>query len=409
MVTVEAGTKIAGYTYQFQRALHRIFSSVHSNILVGIETGDDVVELRMNEDGAVDAVFEQDKHTIKDGSQPYADGSKNLWHTIHIWLDSAERARTQFSEVRYCLVTNKPVPASAMARRLSDATTEEEVDSCIADIRTRATEVGKNDTSEIAAVSGFDDEILRFVIQRIELMDANGTIDGVPLKDATIQLLHLTDDMADKGEHIYRGLLGQLVDCCQAAWVNRNPAWLCKSPFTERLQAEINACRVDSYLERSLASIPWREYHKGDAKDLLFIAQLQHLRLSDEYCNRALSHYWSFYSERIRLLKAGIVLQPSWNARDDALHQRWQSIRDEHLEFDDSADDGANITAAKKIARDTLSGDHCAPLNGRETSQPYFTMGHYHDLANRQDEDIFVYWHDSFAPSKENGDGEVSG
>ncbi|WP_175692295.1 ABC-three component system protein [Burkholderia ambifaria] len=408
MITAEAGTKIAGYTYQFQRALYRLFSSVHGNILIGVETGDDVVELRMNEDGTIVAVFEQDKHTIKEGGQPYADGSKNLWHTIHIWLHSAERAKEQYREVRYCLVTNKPVPDKAMARRLSDATAPEDVDACIAEIREKSAETDENDKSEIDAVSGFDDESLRFVIGRIELVDSSGTVDGVPLKDATIHLFHLTDDLIEKGEDIYRGLLGQLVDCCQSAWVNREPAWLQKAPFAERLQSEINAYRVDRYLERSLASIAWRDYHKGDAKDLLFIAQLQHLQLSDDYCTRALSHYWSFYSERIRLLQAGIVLQRAWNARDGALHQRWQSIRDEHLEFEEVADTGNSMTAAKRIARDTLSGDHRAPLGGRETSEPYFTLGHYHDLANRQEDDVFVYWHDAFAPSKDDSDGGAS-
>ncbi|OAJ52599.1 hypothetical protein A6V36_13925 [Paraburkholderia ginsengiterrae] len=408
MVTAEAGTKIAGYTYQLQRALHRMFSSVHGNILIGVETGDDVVELRMSDDGTIDAVFEQDKHTIKESGQPYQDGSKNLWHTIHIWLDSAVKAREQYSEIRYYLVTNKSVPVQAMARRLSDATTPEEVEACIAEIREKAAVVGENDKSEIAAVSGFDDASLRFVIERIELVDSSGTVDGVRIKDATIRLFHLTDDLVDKGEEIYRGLLGQLVDCCQSAWISREPAWLRKPPFAERLRSEMNAYRVDRYLERSLASIAWREYHKGDAKDLLFIAQLQHLRLSDEYCTRALSHYWSFYSERIRLLNAGIVLQRAWSARDGALHQRWRAIRDEYLEFEGDIDEGDGMAIAKKIARDTLSGDHRAPLDGRETSEPYFTLGHYHDLANRRADDVFVYWDDAFAPAKDDSDGEAS-
>ncbi|EKS9916801.1 hypothetical protein BTK97_005648, partial [Burkholderia multivorans] len=352
--------------------------------------------------------FEQDKHTIKEGGQPYSDGSKNLWHTVHIWLDSAGKVREQYGEVRYCLVTNKAVPEQAMARRLSDATKPEDVDACINEIRKRAADVGDSDKSEIVAVSGFDDAVLRFVVERIELVDANGTVDGVPLKDATIRLFHLTDDLADKGESIYRGLLGQLVDCCQVAWVAREPAWLRKSPFSERLQSEVNAYRVDRYLERSFASVAWREYHKGDAKDLLFIAQLQHLRLSLDYCNRALSHYWSFYAERIRLLDAGIVLQRAWKARDGALHQRWQAIRDEHLEFDDGGGDDSDIATAKKIARDTLSGEHCASLDGRETSEPYFTLGHYHDLANRRGDNVFVYWHEAFAPANDDSDGEES-
>lgn len=139
------------------------------------------------------------------------------------------------------------VPEQAMARRLSEATASEDVGACITGIREKAAAAEENDKSEIGAVSGFGDESLRFVIERIELTDRSGTADGVPLKDATIRLFHLTDDLVDKGEYIYRGLLGQLVDCCQSAWVNREPAGpILMAPLSPRCILRIQCCRIDA-------------------------------------------------------------------------------------------------------------------------------------------------------------------
>ena len=53
MVTTEASSKIAGYNFQFQRALYRLFSSESAETTVGIETDDDVVEITRDANGLV--------------------------------------------------------------------------------------------------------------------------------------------------------------------------------------------------------------------------------------------------------------------------------------------------------------------------------------------------------------------
>ncbi|SOY40003.1 Complete genome; segment 15/17 [Cupriavidus taiwanensis] len=401
MVTAEASAKIAGYTYQMQRALFRLLSSVHNKPVIGIETGDDVVELRLNEDGTVDAVFEQDKHSVQETGQPFQDSSKNLWHTFHIWLDSLESTLEKHENVCYCLVTNKKVPEQAIAQKLSAAKTDSEVNACIKLIRNKATAASPEDKSEVKDVSAFSDEALAFVIKRIELLDPDGTTDGVPLKEATIQLFHLPEDVRPYANDIYQGLLGQVVDMCQSAWSQRQPAWLTEPPFANRLQNEIATRRMHRYLERSLNSVAWREYQKKNTKELKFITQFQYIGLSDKYCDRALSHYWGFYAERVRLLTEGDVLQPAWDARDSALHERWQTIRDNVEMLKEEAADADDMNLCRTILGQTLDGNHREPLDGRDTSQPYFTFGHYHDLANRPKDEVYVYWHDLFAPESD--------
>ncbi|MEQ5840450.1 hypothetical protein N0A02_13540 [Paraburkholderia acidicola] len=406
MVTTEASAKSAGYTYQFQRALFRIFSSVHRKSVIGIETDDDVVELRLQDDGIVDAIFEQDKHSVKKSGQPFQDSHKNLWHSVHVWLYSLQDTCAKYGDIKYCLVTNKLVSERALARKLGDAKSSDEIKACIEEIREKASHVSKEDTSEIVAVSSFSDEDLAFVVERIELLDGDGTVGGIPLKDATIQLFHLPDDLEGMEQNIYSGLLGHLVDLCQEAWLRREPAWLTKSSFAARLQSEISAHRMDRYLERSLTSTRWRDFQRENTTQLMFVAQLKHLGMPDEYCDRALSHYFGFYAERVRLLKAGEVLPEAWASRDAELHQRWEGIRDGvclMTEENYAADD---IAVAKSILRATLDANHRAKLDGRDTSQPYFTWGNYHELANKPDDERFVFWHETYAPKSEQADDE---
>lgn len=106
MITDEASAKIAGYTFQFQRALYRIFSCETENTIIGIETDDDVVEVKQNVDGTIEIIFEQDKHSIQKSGHPFQDSSKNLWHTLHIWLDTMEEAQKKYKKIGYCFVTN---------------------------------------------------------------------------------------------------------------------------------------------------------------------------------------------------------------------------------------------------------------------------------------------------------------
>jgi hypothetical protein len=298
MATIAAGPKIAGFTFQFQRALYRLFSS-EVNAVIGIETDDDVVELKHLQDGTVEAVFEQDKHSIKDVGQPFQDGSKNLWHTLHVWLEAMPAMRKKYQSIRFCLVTNKTVPNAAFAQKLDQANEPLAIQDCIGHIRQLATDANAKESTSLKAVAKFSDEDLTFLIENLKLMDEYGTTSGSSPREATIQLLQLPPDLESKSADIYSSLLGQLVQTCQEAWLKKIPFWITKHPFTRRLHSEIEAHRMTRYVERDFLSAEYKEFLKEDTASHLFLRQLKHLDISDSQCDRALSHYWAFYAERV--------------------------------------------------------------------------------------------------------------
>lgn len=68
---------IAGFTYQFERALFWLAQSP-SGFTIGVETEDDVAIA--GADGS--QLLEQDKHSIRDTAKPFGDRSKDLWNTL---------------------------------------------------------------------------------------------------------------------------------------------------------------------------------------------------------------------------------------------------------------------------------------------------------------------------------------
>ena len=394
MATISAGPKIAGFTFQFQRALYRLFSS-EVNAIIGIETDDDVVELKYLQDGTVEAFFEQDKHSIKDAGQPFQDGSRNLWHTLHIWLKDMTSMRQAYQHIRYCLVTNKAVPAKAFAQKLSHANDQLDIQDCIKEIRQRATNANGKEAVSLKSVAGFSDNDLSFLIENLKLMDEYGTTSGSAPREATIQLLQLPPDLETKAADIYSSLLGHLVQACQEAWLGKKPFWINKQPFTSRLQSEIAAHRKTRYVERDIMSTQYQEFLNKDTASHFFLWQLQYCGYTVTQCDRALSHYWAFYAERVRLQAEGDVLPSAWESRNSQLHQRWQMIADSTALREALGTQVGDL--ARKTLADTLYGDYTAKLGNHETTHPYFTSGNYHDLANQPKHSYFVYWHPTFA------------
>lgn len=396
MVTVGAGPKIAGYIFQFERALYRLFSSETKDSIVGIETDDDVVEIIYGSDGSVNIIFEQDKLSTQSSGHPFQDSSKNLWHTLHIWLYAMKDAREKYNNISYCLVTNKEITTRAFAQKLGVANDENEIDVCIKEIRQRAAKATGKEAVSIKAVDGFSDQDLYFLIKNLKLMDEYATASGAEPKDATIQLFQLPTDLYAKGPDIYKNLLGFLIDECQTAWLAKKPLWIDKNVFTNRLHSDISAYRMERYIERPLLSTSYKELLKNNNCDHLFLKQLHQVGVPDKYCDRALAHYWGFYAERIRLKDEGDVLPSTWDARNELLHQRWQTIEENTmLETDEKTTEDA---LAKKILVKTMDVNYTAPLGSQATSHHYFTYGNYHDLANQPEHACFVYWHPSFTP-----------
>lgn len=95
----------AGFSYQFERALHWLAQSP-AGFVIGVETDDDVAV--RGTDGS--HVLEQDKHSIREESEPFGNRSKDLWNTLAIWIDALDAGQVTTHGAVFLLVTNKVLP-----------------------------------------------------------------------------------------------------------------------------------------------------------------------------------------------------------------------------------------------------------------------------------------------------------
>ncbi|MFM0034006.1 ABC-three component system protein [Paraburkholderia strydomiana] len=398
-IDTSATPTIVAFTFQFERALYRLFSSHYTDIQVGLETLDDVAALMTRDDGTVEARLEQDANTLQSSGQPFQDSSRKLWHTLRVWLSHLERLRESYPEVVFCAVTNVAVPSRALIHKLASATSPKDVKDVVALVRRHAERIDKKMKSpakaDAAVVAQYGDVDLAYLVRRLELLHEGGTGSGVGPREATIQLFQLHSAIADQGEDIYRCILGAAVDQCQEAWQNSETAWLSPQPFRDRLREEVDRRSLDKYLDRPMMSTAFKNYVAAGGRDHFFLGQLSRLGLPPRVIDDHLNNYWAFYVERVRLEEDG-VSQKDWDAREDELHQRWNICRN-NAELELMTRPNATPEELGILTlRITLDASYKAPLGRYATNNLYFTHGHYHQLANKPADPYFVYWHPTF-------------
>ena len=101
--------------------------------LVGVETDDDVAVRGAD----ATQIFEQDKHSIQKGAEPFGDRSKDLWNTLAIWIEALDAAEVVAGTTLFMMVTNKALP-ECVTQKIGRAKSEEEIDACIAALETAA-------------------------------------------------------------------------------------------------------------------------------------------------------------------------------------------------------------------------------------------------------------------------------
>ncbi|CAL8473644.1 ABC-three component system protein [Caballeronia sp. S22] len=394
-INTAASSTIVAFAFQFERALHELFSATTLNKQVGIETLDDVASLTTKEDGIVSARLEQDAHTVREDHHPFQDSSRKLWHTLRVWLSQLVNLRG-YPEVEFCLVTNACVPEGAIARQLSNAKSPESIAEGVRWLRAQASIVCANQKSaarlEAEKVLQYSDIDLSYLVARLTLLDNGGTDSKAQPREATIHRFLLPSSIAMQGDDIYQRLLGFAFEQCRKAWKKGEPAWMSPQVFRDVLHEEVCRRSLKRYLDRPMMSTGFKKHVEEGGRDHFFLKQLSRLGLSDRTIDGHLDKFWAFYAERVRLEDAGIN-PDDWQAREDELHRRWETCRDNVAT---EMEDGTPEQLAKRTLTRTLDENFRAGLGQYDTRELYFTHGHYHQLANKQRDPNFVYWHSDF-------------
>lgn len=387
----DASPSAAGYGYQYERALYRIFTAPNAQTRFGIETADDVEEVSQTPSGTR-RVSEQAKLTVIPRRNPLQDSSKNLWNTLRTWLNGLADARREHAHLEYLLVTNSVLKESTLAMRLSKASSSADVTEAVDALRSHAGGMtGK--VGEIAEeVVSFSDADLGFLIGRMCVEDGKSSSE---MKQRIIASLHLPEDAVAYSDTIYYGLVGFLFDQCQEKWVAREPFWTSPQPYYNQRQA-----LVDTFMNGLWEPLPFEKTEFSewaeniDRADMLFLAQLKALSMPKDLLMEQFSFYCAAYSERVRLLDSGRVLLRDFDSAERVLSDRWRSIESGHRMNTSKSLDSFSISDYNAVLAKTLFPETFTMKVGRvNSSAQYLFSGTYHWMVNGVETQSPIYWH----------------
>lgn len=383
----------AGFAYQFERALYWLARSP-AGALVGIETDDDV-SIRS---GAA-SLFEQDKHSIADGAEPFGDRSKDLWNTLGIWMDALEEGRVEVDAARFLMVTNKTLP-DCIAKVIGTAASAEEAGECIAKLERAAEDPPRSIAVLVGRIlrSESRDTLIK-LIHNTELLDATSGAAAPQVRSDTIANLPLPSWAIPTADSILNELAGWVHSCTAAAWRENKPAWIGRDQFVNQLHAVLDNRKRKIVRERAEHLIPVSDDAVGGEKGRQFVKQMFFVTEDSVLVDSAIRDFIRSSIEKLRLSKEGSITDDDWKAFQAALCSRWEKIRARiiRLKKDHPPDD-----VGFEILTETTE-NYRERLAGSETDQVYLTSGTYHLLADL----LEVGWHPEYAKLIEEGDGKV--
>lgn len=374
----------AGFGYQFERALYWLAQSP-ARAVIGVETTDDVA-VRL-ENGEL--IVEQDKHSIRDGAEPFGDRSKDLWNTLGIWLDAIEAEEIAVDTTHFLMVTNK-VLSDCIAHQISKAEKPAEVAPCIAAL----TAASEDPPEKVAALM---QRVLRLesranltaLIVRVKLLDAIQATAGNALRAETIARLPLPEWCHPTADSVVDELSGWLHKSVLELWRQKKPGWVLRDHFINQVHAVLERRKRQITRERAEHLIPVTADKIGEEKGRPFVKQLHLVTDDDAVVDTSIREFIRCNIEKMRLSQEGNVTDDDWKSFESVLLARWDKIRARVVRVKAGT---AEADMGFEIFTETTE-DHREKLAGSDTEQVYLTSGTYHRLADL----LRVGWHPRYA------------
>jgi hypothetical protein len=370
----------AGFSYQFERALFWLAQSP-AGAAVGIETADDVA---VREDTG-SLLLEQDKHSIRDGAEPFGDRSKDLWNTLTIWIEAVESGQVTLETTAFLMVTNKILP-DCIAKQIAAAKMPGDADRCI-----RALEAAAKEPPQVIAplvkrvLRPASSGTLQSLILQIGLADGTEATAGAELRRTTLSHLQLPESCASHADSIANELHGWLHNTAMEFWRNKQPAWIQRDHFVNQLHAIIERRKRQLNRERAEHLIPVTPDTVGQEKGRPFVKQIHLVSDDDAIVDTSIREFIRCNIEKIRLSKEGNITDDDWKAFEGTLLSRWDKIRQRVVRTKAGAPE---VDVGFEIFTETTE-EHREKLAGSDTEQVYLTSGTYHRLADL----LRVGWH----------------
>ena len=375
-----AAGSLAGYLFQCRLALllGLQMAKRKPNGHISIEKFDDITF----QDQDLSLCLLQSKHSVT--AKSLSDSSKDVWKSLHIWMDQLEQGIIPFSSTKFVLITTSSAPDESAMALLRPGTSSDERRKCMMKLRATA-EKSKNHSTSAARdhFLSLTDDQARTLLNQIDVLDSHPNLVDV-MEEIEGELILTAPKHTSRAAKYLEG-------------------WWLSIVATRLLDAESPAIPVQyiimkaNEIGRSFGddSLPLDDPDKLGAKGYssddeaeLFVKQMRVVGLSDNVVRRGVQDYYRAFAQRSKWARERLLLDTELSKHDAKLEDLW-----ERKQYEELATGPVSTETEKKLLGCRLyfwASQHSIPL--RNIVEAWITAGSYQGLADR----LKVGWHPDF-------------
>ena len=330
---------LAGYLYQFEKALLLLSNLDMADDYITIEEIDDIATHKEN--GTV--VFTvQAKHSIVTSGTTFEDTSYSLWRALQIWIDKLED-KTFNSSTTFICSTNKSIPTTSLLYSIKHDTYDNvilKIEEVLTQQRDAlAKKIAKSTSAKAGASIRETIGFIEYVLSKkdsFKIIQNNIAIeDNEEIKEKFLTKLHLNSDKYTPTikDNIFHTYYGWITSTSKARWNQSLVAKFTKKSFDEQWAIiNSNASIVNNVFrtKESLGTI--NESKIDEQRKEIFVKQIEDLPrrkdAQERIIRKAIHDFIYSDIEIIHIVKRGDFTKEDFEEFLGNCENAWQSLCD---------------------------------------------------------------------------------
>jgi hypothetical protein len=349
---------IAGFLFQFEKALVQLATLENSNDMVSIELVDDVAVL--NEKGVI-LISIQAKNSISSTGTTFEDTSYALWRTLQIWIEKLEKGIFN-SETQFVCSTNKKIKEQSLVKKIQTGTLTDvlvDINELLNEQRQKLSALLEENPKAGSSIKKTI-KLIEFVLSKpreFEIIKNKVVVSDqeTPIEKFLVAVHMSTDLYTEVRKTLtFESMYGWLTSSSKAKWQNSTDAIFSKRDFDTKL-AHINSnpSIMNAVFRKkdSLGSVDSEKFF--ETKKELFVTQIEDIDRNLQAKKRKIEtavHDFIYHDiEMSHIIKEGYFTESDFDEFKNSCRDKWQLCYDEYVtkELEDYNDQAKNELAIR--------------------------------------------------------------
>lgn len=334
-----ASGSIAGFLFQFEKALVLLATLDNTTDVVSIEQVDDVA-IQNDEDLVLVTI--QSKHSIAPNGTTFEDTSKALWRTLQIWIEKLENG-TFNNSTKFVCSTNKRIPDNYLLRRILTKSFDDVIEDIKLLLKNQKEKLKKlqdskgNAGNSIRAIN----KLIEFVLSKedtFRIIKENLEVEDVEsLKDRFFIATHMSTDnfTQTRKDFVYDHMYGWLINGSKSKWLQGTKigATFTKMDFDAKLSiVNANPAIVNAVFRKKDDLGTINSNLLSEVKKELFVTQISDISrkksAKERLIENAVLDFIYHDIEMAHIVKGGNFTEPDFREFQKSCMDRWQKYVD---------------------------------------------------------------------------------